>query len=104
MSAGTELLSDVGRSGIQIFTGEVIHNWTLIADGNEEAVEVTVSGANMNDYALVSCSHDVADCVLDANVTAAGVVTVVAANNTGGNITIGGTADTTVKVMVLTAP
>ena len=100
MSYGSELLSDMGRSGLQMKTGVKPHTWSLIADGNEEATDVTVEGANMGDFVLVSNSVDVADCVLNGQVTAAGTVTVVAANNTGGNITIGAS---TVRVLVLTA-
>jgi len=100
MSIGSELLSDLGRSGLQMFTASAPHTWSLIADGNEEALEVTVSGANLGDFVLVSNSVDVADCVLDGQVTAAGTVTVVVANNTGGNITVGASV---VRVLVLTA-
>ena len=100
MSAGAELISDIGRSGLQILTGSKPFTWSLIADGNEEATTVTVEGASAGDYVLVSNSTDVADCVIDGQVTANGTVTVVAANNTGGNITIGAS---TIRVMVLTA-
>ncbi len=57
-----------------------------IADGNEEATTVTVTGAVLGDYAIASFSLDVADLVLDAQVTAADIVTCVLANNTGGAI------------------
>jgi hypothetical protein len=58
-------------------------------DGNEDATTVTVPGAKLGDFALASFSLDVADLVLDANVTAANTVTVVVANNTGGTIDLG---------------
>jgi hypothetical protein len=99
MSAGSELLSDIGRSGVQIFTGHKTHTWSLIADGNEEATTVTVPGAALGNQCLVSLSIDVADIALDAQVTAANIVTVVALNNTGGNITLGAS---TIYVTVLT--
>ena len=57
-----------------------------IADGDEEAKEVTVTGAALGDHAIASLSVDVADLVLDAQVTAAGTVTCILANNTGGAI------------------
>ena len=57
-----------------------------IADGDEEAKEVDVVGVELGDFALASFSKDVADLVLDAQVTAAGKVTCVLANNTGGAI------------------
>ena len=57
-----------------------------IADGDEEAATVTVTGAVVGDYAIASLSIDITDLVLDAQVTAADTVTCVLANNTGGAI------------------
>ena len=57
-----------------------------IADGDEEATDVTVTGAEVGDYALASFSNDVSDLTLDAQVTAADTVTCVLANNTGGAV------------------
>ena len=57
-----------------------------IADGDEVATEVTVTGAALGDFAIAAFSLDVADLVLNANVTAANTVTCVLANNTGGAI------------------
>jgi hypothetical protein len=57
-----------------------------IADGDEEAKDVTVTGAVLGDYAIASLSLDIVDLVLDAQVTAANTVTCVLANNTGGAI------------------
>ena len=57
-----------------------------IADGDEEAKEVTVYGALVGDFALASFSLDVSDLVLNAQVTAADTVTCVLANNTGGAV------------------
>jgi len=68
-----------------------------IADGDEEAQEVTVTGAALGDFALASFSLDVADLVLDAQVTAADTVTCVLANNTGGAVDL---AEGTVRVRV----
>ena len=98
MSVGTELLSDAGRSGIQIFTGEVIWDVGGIADGNEAATDVTVSGANMGDFVLVSSSLDVKDLSLVGQVTAAGTVRVQFGNWTGGTLDV---LTPTVYVMVL---
>lgn len=69
-----------------------------IADGDEEAVDVALTGAVLGDFVLVSFSLDVEDLVLNANVTAADVVTVVLANNTGGAVDL---AEGTVRVRVL---
>lgn len=68
-----------------------------ILDGNEEAKEVTATGAALGDFVFASLSIDVADLHLDANVTAANTVTCVLANNTGGTIDL---ASATVKVLV----
>jgi hypothetical protein len=99
MAVGSELLSDVGRSGIQIFTGEVIWNVGDIADGNEATADVTVTGANMGDFVLVSSSLDVKNLSLVGQVTAAGVVTVQLGNWTGGTLDV---LTPTIHVMVFT--
>lgn len=68
-----------------------------IADGDEEAKEVTVTGAALGDYAIASFSLDVTDLTISASVTAADTVTVILANNTGGAIDLGsGTVRATV--------
>lgn len=69
-----------------------------IADGDELAVDVTVTGAALGDYAMASFSLDVSDLVLDAQVTASNTVTCVLANNTGGAVDL---ASGTLYVRVL---
>jgi len=78
-------------------TGSDTWNPGSIADGDEEAKEVTVTGAALGDYAVASFSLDVADLTLDAQVTAANTVTCVLANNTGGAIDLG---SGTIRVLV----
>jgi len=68
-----------------------------IADGDEEAKAVTVTGAVLGDYAKASLSIDIIDLVLNAQVTAADTVTCVLANNTGAAIDL---ASATVYVRV----
>jgi hypothetical protein len=68
-----------------------------IADGDEEAKDVTVTGAAIGDYAVASLSIDIADLMLDAQVTAANTVTCVLSNNTGGAVDL---ASATVYVRV----
>lgn len=68
---------------------EVTWNPASILDGNEDAVDVTVPGAALGDFALASFSLDITDLVLSASVTAANTVTAVLANNTGGTIDLG---------------
>ena len=69
-----------------------------IADGDEEVGELTVTGAALGDYCLVSHSIDVADLAITAAVTAANTVTYQLLNNTGGAIDL---ASGTVKVLVI---
>ena len=71
------------------YNGSATWNPGSIADGNEEATTVTVTGAALGDFAIASFSLDVTDLVLDAEVTAANTVTCVLANNTGGAIDLG---------------
>jgi hypothetical protein len=60
-----------------------------IADGDEEVKEITVTGAALGDFVLVSASIDVADLALVGQVTEANKVTVQLLNNTGGAIDLG---------------
>lgn len=69
-----------------------------IADGDEEVGEITVTGAALGDFVLVSHSLDVADLAITAAVTAANTVTYQLLNNTGGAIDL---ASGTVTVRVL---
>jgi len=64
-------------------------DWGSIADGDEEAEEITVTGAAPGDFARASFSLDVQDLELSAQVTAANTVTVTLSNNTGGGIDLG---------------
>lgn len=81
--------------------GSVVHDFGSIADADGatkiEAKEVTVTGAVLGDYAEASLSLDVADLVLDAQVTAADTVTCVLANSTDGAINL---AEATIYVRV----
>jgi hypothetical protein len=69
-----------------------------IATAAEAVTEVTVTGAALGDFVLVSMSIDVADLTLTAQVTAAGTVTVQLANVTGGAIDL---ASATVYLCVI---
>jgi len=72
-----------------------------IGNGNEEAKEVTVTGAALGDLVIASMSLDVADLAITATVTAANTVTAQLMNNTGGSIDL---ASATLRVMVFKAP
>lgn len=69
-----------------------------IADGDEVARDITVTGVDLGDMVLgVSLSIDAADLVVNASVTAANTVTLVLANNTGGAVDL---ASLTIKLLV----
>lgn len=78
--------------------GSATWNAGSIGDGNEEAKEVTVNGAELGDFAEASLSVDISDLVLDAQVTADDTVTCVLANNTGDAVDL---ASATVYVRVM---
>ena len=71
------------------FNGSAVLDAGSIADGNEQASTITVPGARLGDFVLVSCSLDLQDLDLGAAVTASNVVTYVLGNDTGGAIDLG---------------
>lgn len=82
----------------QMLVGSETWDMASIADGDEEAKDVTITGAALGDYVVASLSKDVGDLILTAQVTAANTVTCSLANNTGGAVDL----DTaTVYVMVI---
>ena len=83
-----------------VLFGSETKDFGSIADGNEEAEEVTVTGAALGDFALASLSIDAIDLVITAEVTAANTVTVVVLNNTGGALDLG---SATLSVQVIKA-
>jgi len=82
----------------EILFGSETKDWGSIADGDEEAEEVTVTGAALGDFVLASMSIDVADLQLSADVTAANTITCVLSNSTGGAVDLG---SGTLSVMVI---
>mgnify|MGYP001337946909 CR=1 FL=1 len=66
--------------------------------GAMESVDVTVTGAALGDFVLVSASIDTVDLTLTAQVTAANTVTATLANNTAGAVNL---ASFTLYVRVL---
>tara|TARA_B100001093_G_scaffold315052_1_gene300600 strand:- start:453 stop:1559 length:1107 start_codon:yes stop_codon:yes gene_type:complete len=83
-----------------VLFGSETKDFGSIADGNEEAEEVTVTGAALGDFALASLSIDAIDLAITAEVTAANTVTVVVLNNTGGALDLG---SATLSVQVIKA-
>jgi len=80
------------------YEGSETYDAGSIADGNEEVGELTITGAALGDYCLVSLSIDIADLTAAAAVTAADTVTYQLLNNTGGAIDL---TSATVKVLVI---
>lgn len=62
-----------------------------VADGTQESQDITISGAALGDFAMVSASFDVVDLQVEAHITAADTCTVVVRNGTGGAVTPSGT-------------
>lgn len=87
------MLSDFGG-----LNGSETFDAGSIADGDKEVGEITVTGAALGDFVLVSFSLDVADLAITAAVTAANTVTYQLLNNTGGAIDL---ASGTVAVRVI---
>lgn len=81
-----------------IITGSATWDAGEIADGDMESKDITVTGAAIGDFVLISMGVDVADLVVSGQVTAADTVTATLANNTGGAVDL---ASTTVRAIVL---
>ena len=81
----------------RVLAGSATVDFGSIADGNEEATTITVTGAALGDIVMVSHSRDVSDLQLTADVTAANTVTVVASSS-GDTVDLG---SGTVRVLVI---
>jgi len=81
-----------------ILTGSATWNAGSIADGDMESKDITVTGAAIGDFVLISMGVDVVDLVVSGQVTATDTVTATLANNTGGAVDL---ASTTVRAVVL---
>ena len=81
--------------------GTVTKDFGVIADGDEEEQDITVTGAAIGDFAVASLGVDEAGLTLTATVTAANTVTVVLGNFTGADSP--NYASTTLSVKVIKA-
>jgi len=81
----------------RVLAGSATVDFGSIADGNEEATDITVTGAALGDIVMVSHSLDVADLQLTADVTAVDTVSVVASSS-GDTVDLG---SGTVRVLVI---
>jgi len=68
---------------------ETTWNPGSINAGSYEAVEVTIEGAELGDFAIASFSLDVSDLILGVDVTATNTITCILFNPTGGAINLG---------------
>ncbi len=93
-----KLVESLGGLLSSLLQGSATWDAASIADGDEEAKEITVTGAALGDFVIVSASIDVADLVLAGQVTEADKVTASLANNTGGAIDL---ASMTVRALVI---
>jgi len=98
---GQELAMDVTGVVPTIYTASDTWDAASLPDGDEEAKEVTVNGAQLGDMCVAYYSIDLADVALTASVTAADTVTALLLNNTGGTLDLG---TATLTVMVNKAP
>lgn len=80
-----------------LLTGSATWDAASIADGDMESKDITVTGAAIGDFVMVSMGVDVTDLVVSGQVTATNVVTATLANNTGGAVDL---ASTTVRAVV----
>ena len=81
----------------RVLAGSATVDFGSIADGNEEATTITVTGAALGDIVMVSHSLDVSDLQLTADVTAANTVTAVISSS-GDTVNMG---SGTVRVLVI---
>ncbi len=91
--------TNYGQSVTKYAIASETKDWGSLADGaTETAEEVTVTGAQLGDFVLVSMSIDTADLLLNGTVTAANTVTVTINNESGGTVNLG---SGTLYVMVI---
>lgn len=93
-----------GRTFRDAFSEVITYKGTLdLADaatgsGTFASADVTIPGAALGDFVVVSMGVDTVDAVVAGAVTAANVVTVTLLNNTAGAVNL---ASTTVRIAVL---
>jgi len=81
----------------RVLAGSATVDFGSISDGNEEATDITVTGAALGDIVMVSHSLDVSDLQLTADVTSANTVSVVASSS-GDTVNL---SSGTVRVLVI---
>jgi hypothetical protein len=87
-----------------VFKNVIVHTAALdlgnaaTGSGTFASSDVTVPGARLGDFVLISLGVDTVDAVVRAAVTASNVVTVTLLNNTAGAVNL---ASTTARIVVL---
>ena len=88
-----------GQSVTKFAVASETKDWGSLSDAaTETAEDITVTGAQLGDFVLVSMSIDTADLLLNGTVTAADTVTVTINNESGGTVNL---ASATLYVMVI---
>lgn len=85
-------------SDVIVYTGTLDLANAATGSGTFASSDVTVTGAALGDFVLVSLGVDTVDAVVAGAVTAANTVTVTLLNNTAGAVNL---ASTTVRIAVL---
>lgn len=75
-------LAKLRDRGLRASASPAVH----VTDGDIYSGEITVTGAQLGDFAFASYTQDVKDVEVDANVTAANTVTYVFSNNSGSTV------------------
>ena len=95
-AAGTELVYKTlyggiiaGKEGINPLSGTVVWDLGNLADGAGETKQLTVTGAALGDFVLVSAPYDLQDIVATAYVQAANTVEIRLQNESGSAINLG---------------
>lgn len=83
---------------LRVLNGSSVQDLAAILDGDEAAFDVTVTGAALGDFVMVSASIDVTDLQVSAQVSAADTVAVTVSNSTGATVDLG---SATFKVKVI---
>jgi len=88
-----------GQSVTKFAIASATKDWASLGDGaNTLEQDVTVTGAQLGDFAMASLSVDLQGLIMTAQVTAADTVTVALTNETGSTIDL---ASGTLYVMVI---
>lgn len=90
---------EVNEVKLAMLEGSATWDAASIPDGDEVAVDLTVTGAALGDYVICSLGTDILDLTLTSQVTVANTVTAVLANNTNAAVNL---ASTTLRAIVFT--